>query len=147
MSRRHYIDQGRERFLSGIGVPEKSDFIVDDFQGEAISLVANGMDTLVVAPTGDAPELLTDGWRNEPGHTWRSAPSPVEPIEIVYALANPVAVSTVQIHQDPERPSRAVEVSTSTDGVTYSPLVAGDIPCWAGRTTGASWRRARRGAS
>lgn len=52
MSREHYIDESRKKFLSGIGVPEKATFVVDDFQREAISHVAEGVDTLVVAPTG-----------------------------------------------------------------------------------------------
>ena len=46
------IKEARRRLLSGIAVPEKASFVVDDFQREAISAVVNSEDTLVVAPTG-----------------------------------------------------------------------------------------------
>lgn len=46
------IQESRERFLAGIGVPEKGTFVADEFQREAISQVTAGVDTLVVAPTG-----------------------------------------------------------------------------------------------
>ena len=46
------IEHSRRRLLEGIGVPEAAEFVVDQFQREAISAVANGEDTLVVAPTG-----------------------------------------------------------------------------------------------
>ena len=52
MSKNQYLKEARERLLKGIKVPEKSKFIVDDFQKEAIDAVAGGEDTLVVAPTG-----------------------------------------------------------------------------------------------
>jgi superfamily II RNA helicase len=46
------INEIRERFLAGIGVPEKQPFVPDDFQLEAIESLKQGKDTLVVAPTG-----------------------------------------------------------------------------------------------
>jgi len=49
---RNFIEEARSRFLSGIGTPQKGEFIIDDFQREAISAVVDGKDTLVVAPTG-----------------------------------------------------------------------------------------------
>jgi ATP-dependent RNA helicase HelY len=58
VSRRGYIEEARQKFLSGIGVPEKKEFIVDDFQREAISSVAAGYDTLVVAPTGSGKTFI-----------------------------------------------------------------------------------------
>ncbi len=48
----HSIQNARRRLLEGIGVPEKQDFVVDEFQSQAISAVVDGQDTLVVAPTG-----------------------------------------------------------------------------------------------
>jgi superfamily II RNA helicase len=52
------IQESRQRLLSGIGVPEKADFVVDDFQQEAIENLANGIDTLVVAPTGSGKTYI-----------------------------------------------------------------------------------------
>jgi ATP-dependent RNA helicase HelY len=52
MSRQQFLDQARRYFLRGIGIPQKSEFIIDDFQKEAIQYVSEGHDTLVVAPTG-----------------------------------------------------------------------------------------------
>lgn len=42
----------KEEFLSGISVPEASEFKPDDFQLQAIESATGGHDTLVVAPTG-----------------------------------------------------------------------------------------------
>ncbi|MCC6932860.1 MAG: DEAD/DEAH box helicase [Deltaproteobacteria bacterium] len=50
-SRRH-IHQLRDDFLEGISVPENRPFVADDFQTEAIKHLADGYDTLVIAPTG-----------------------------------------------------------------------------------------------
>ncbi len=52
------IEESRQRFLSGIGVPKKEDFVVDDFQKQAIENLANGIDTLVVAPTGSGKTFI-----------------------------------------------------------------------------------------
>ena len=52
MTKTKLIRAAKDRFLSGIGVPEPAPFVADEFQKEAISSVAAGNDTLVVAPTG-----------------------------------------------------------------------------------------------
>lgn len=52
MTKNTFLDQARRHFLRGIGVPEAGEFIIDDFQREAIQHVSDGHDTLVVAPTG-----------------------------------------------------------------------------------------------
>lgn len=52
------IREAREKFLSGIRIPEKSEFVVDDFQREAITNLVNGVDTLVVAPTGSGKTFI-----------------------------------------------------------------------------------------
>jgi superfamily II RNA helicase len=52
------IEESRERFLYGIGVPKKEEFVVDDFQRQAIENLANGIDTLVVAPTGSGKTFI-----------------------------------------------------------------------------------------
>lgn len=100
------------------------------YRNASVLVPANG-GSLVSAPAGDPSERLTDGWRNGDGHTWQS-PAPVAPLEIVYALADPVAIHTVQVHQDPERPSRAVEVLGSEDGISWTSLAAGELPASVG---------------
>ena len=52
------ISEAREKFLSGIGVPERGEFHVDTFQREAIDNLINGIDTLVVAPTGSGKTYI-----------------------------------------------------------------------------------------
>lgn len=52
------ISEAREKFLSGIGVPERGEFYVDGFQREAIDNLINGIDTLVVAPTGSGKTYI-----------------------------------------------------------------------------------------
>jgi len=52
------IEDSRHRFLSGLGVPTKGSFVVDEFQQAAISNLAAGIDTLVVAPTGSGKTYI-----------------------------------------------------------------------------------------
>ena len=52
MRDRKHIFEAQNRFLSGIGIPEKIEFKPDYFQLEAIQSLVSGNDTLVVAPTG-----------------------------------------------------------------------------------------------
>ena len=52
------IEESRERFLSGIGIPKLEKFVVDDFQRQAIDNLAAGIDTLVVAPTGSGKTFI-----------------------------------------------------------------------------------------
>lgn len=52
MNYKEKISDARKRLLDGIGVPEPQPFIPDEFQMSAISSVVEGVDTLVVAPTG-----------------------------------------------------------------------------------------------
>ena len=58
MMKHKAIEESRERFLSGIGVPGKAPFVVDDFQQSAIANLAAGIDTLVVAPTGSGKTYI-----------------------------------------------------------------------------------------
>ena len=46
------IQRARSKLLQGIGSPEKKAFKPDTFQLEAIESLTQGIDTLVVAPTG-----------------------------------------------------------------------------------------------
>ena len=96
------------------------------YRNHSVLLPSNG-GTLVSAPLGgDPPSRLTDGWRNGANHTWRSALSPTAPLEFVYKLAKTVAVHVVQIHQNPDWPSKEVEVFTSLNGVDWT-LLFGDV--------------------
>lgn len=52
MSSKRSIRAQREAFLDGISVPERRDFLPDQFQTDAIASLAAGSDTLVIAPTG-----------------------------------------------------------------------------------------------
>jgi ATP-dependent RNA helicase HelY len=52
------IEESRERFLAGIGIPKMEKFVVDDFQKQAIDNLAAGIDTLVVAPTGSGKTFI-----------------------------------------------------------------------------------------
>ncbi len=58
MSRFHFIEEARAKFLSGIGIPKDEPFVVDDFQREAIESITAGQDTLVVAPTGSGKTFI-----------------------------------------------------------------------------------------
>lgn len=46
------LAQRRKDFLSGVGVPPPRPFVPDPFQVDAIKSLAQGHDTLVIAPTG-----------------------------------------------------------------------------------------------
>lgn len=58
MKNTEFVQQARKHFLRGIGVPDNKEFIVDDFQAEAIRHVQEGHDTLVVAPTGSGKTYI-----------------------------------------------------------------------------------------
>jgi ATP-dependent RNA helicase HelY len=52
MTKEFNIKVAKAKFLSGVGAPLKEEFHIDTFQQTAIDQVAEGIDTLVVAPTG-----------------------------------------------------------------------------------------------
>jgi len=58
MMKHKAIEESRKKFLSGIGVPPKTNFVADDFQQAAITNLAQGIDTLVVAPTGSGKTFI-----------------------------------------------------------------------------------------
>lgn len=76
----------------------------------------------------DDPARLTDGWRHGKDRAWRSAKDPKSPQEFVYQFAKPVTIRTVQLHQHPEWPCKDVEISTSEDGQTFTPLGTRTLP-------------------
>lgn len=98
------------------------------YRNHSLVFSSNG-GRLVSAPAGSTDAArLTDGWRSGANHTWQSAPNPSGPLEIVYDFAKPVDIEVVQIHQDPEFPSRDVEVLVSADGSTWTSIAGGTIP-------------------
>ncbi len=94
------------------------------------SLVApsNGGKLVEWPQTGGDPAMLTDGWRHGEGRVWHSAENPSAPLEFVYAFDNPVTIKTVQLHQNPEWPSKEVQLLVSTDGEEFSPALKKVLP-------------------
>jgi hypothetical protein len=99
------------------------------YRNYSLLLPSNG-GILRESPPGalDDPGTLTDGWRHGAGRAWRSAPQPTGPLEFVYEFARPVTINAVQIHQNPDWPSRDVEVLTSLDGQEWTTLTQQEIP-------------------
>ena len=58
MTKHSFLEQARRQFLQGIRVPELTKFEIDDFQSEAVAHIADGYDTLVVAPTGSGKTFI-----------------------------------------------------------------------------------------
>jgi hypothetical protein len=97
------------------------------YRNHSVVFPSNGGKLTSSPPGSDNPEALTDGWRNGPGKTWTTAPSPQGPQEIVFDFDQPIAIDRVQLHQNPEWPSKEVEV-LSYDGQTWTTLVRDTIP-------------------
>lgn len=95
------------------------------YRNYSLVFPSNGAKLVSSPPGSDNPATLTDGWRNGAGKTWKSAANPTGPLEIEYELANPVTIRAVQIHQNPDFPSKEVEVWVSTDGANYTRLSGG----------------------
>jgi len=125
------LGSGYDPSTGRVSAPCAIDFDAIDitYRNRSLLLPSNG-GALVSSPAdarGDAA-ALTDGHRHGAGHTWVSGPSPTEPLVFEYTLAVPVTVERVQIHNDPEHPSREVEVSVSADGATWSTIASGELP-------------------
>jgi len=58
MSRSHLINEARQKLLAGLGIPPPAEFVIDDFQRDAVLSVTDGVDTLVVAPTGSGKTYI-----------------------------------------------------------------------------------------
>ncbi|MCB0337403.1 MAG: DEAD/DEAH box helicase, partial [Bdellovibrionales bacterium] len=52
------IKNAQAKWLEGMGTPKPSPFVVDDFQRQAVESIAEGCDTLVVAPTGSGKTYI-----------------------------------------------------------------------------------------
>jgi len=99
------------------------------YRNQSLVFPSNG-GKLTASPAGstDAPALLTDGWRHGAGGQWASAAEPKAPLEFVYEFAKPVTITTVQLHQHTDWPSREVEVLVSSDGEAWSSLLTTSLP-------------------
>jgi ATP-dependent RNA helicase HelY len=53
-----YLQEARARLFAGIGTPPVQVFQADEFQQQAIASVVEGVDTLVVAPTGSGKTYI-----------------------------------------------------------------------------------------
>ncbi|MFO0750567.1 MAG: hypothetical protein U1F43_33595 [Myxococcota bacterium] len=102
------------------------DDVTFEYANESLLVPSNG-GSLMSAPAGDDPAPLWDGWRNGPGHTWSSAASGA-PLELVWRLERPCTLEAVELHQDPEWPSKDVAVEVSDDGVDWHSLANGTLP-------------------
>jgi hypothetical protein len=92
------------------------------YRNYSLLFPANGGKLIRSPPSTDNPTTLTDGWRHGPGRMWKSNPNPAGPLEFVYAFQTPVTIRAVQLHQNPDWPSRDVEVLVSEDGKTFTSL-------------------------
>lgn len=92
------------------------------YRNYSLLLSSNGGKLTSSPAGGEGADLLTDGWRNGPGKTWRSAPDPSGPQEFTWTFERPVTVNSVVLHQNPEWPAKEVEVLASADGKAFTPL-------------------------
>lgn len=97
------------------------------YRNHSLLFPANGAKLVSSPPSAIDPARLTDGWRNGVDRTWRSGSNASGPLEFEYELANPVSIEVVQIHQDPDFPSRDIEVLVS-DGTTWTTIASGTVP-------------------
>lgn len=98
------------------------------YRNYSLLLPSNGGKLVSAPPGGDDPATLTDGWRNGPGKTWKSAANPAGPLEFVYSFKDPVTIRAVQLHQNPDLPTKDVEVLVSMDGMQYASLLKKVLP-------------------
>lgn len=116
----------------GLEQPPSGAIDYDDFEityrNHSVLFPSNGGKVLSAPAGGDDPARLTDGWRFGQNRAWRGPPNPQGPLEIVYELANPVVIRAVQIHQDPDYPSKDVEVLASSNGIDWTTIVQGTMP-------------------
>lgn len=105
---------------------------IDEFEvsyaNHSVLAASNGGQLVSAPPGSEDAGRLTDGWRNGEGRTWRSALNPQGPQEITYALAKPIKISAVQVHQDPTAPSKDFEIQVSKDQQTWTTLTTGVLP-------------------
>jgi hypothetical protein len=93
------------------------------YRNYSLLIPSNGGKLMAAPPGGDPPERLTDGWRNGTNRMWQSASFPSAALEFVYKLAGEFTIDVVQLHQNNEWPSEAVDVFTSPDGLS-TPVTA-----------------------
>jgi len=98
------------------------------YRNYSLLLPSNGGRLKSAPKSPDDPSTLTDGWRHGPGRAWRSAENPSGPLEFLYAFQLPVTIRSVQLHQNPDWPARAVEVLASQDGASFATLLKRTMP-------------------
>lgn len=121
--------------LTGVDVNAmpKGSIDFDEFQlayrNTSLIFPGNG-GTLISYPhtSTDDPATLIDGWRNGAGRMWHSKGNREKPAEFIYIFKDPVEINTIQIHQNPDYPTKDVEVYVSEDGRSYDLAVQGVIP-------------------
>ena len=77
---------------------------------------------------GQDPATLTDGWRHGADRMWRSGAHPSRPQEIVYSFQKEVTIEGLQLHQNPEWPTKEVQVQVSGDGASYTEIARATLP-------------------
>ena len=104
------------------------DQLTVNYRQHSVLAAFNG-GSLVVSPGGTGAELLTDGWRNGPGHEWQSDPSPSDPQVFEYQLAEPVTLYSLTLHNATTDPSASFTVEVSEDdGATWAEVAVGELP-------------------
>lgn len=98
------------------------------YRNYSLLLPSNGGNLVSAPADGEDARRLTDGWRNGPDRTWRSAARPARPQEFVWSFAKPVTITAVQLHQNPDWPAKEVEILTTVDGATFNSLVKQTLP-------------------
>lgn len=112
--------------------PPRASIDFDEFQltyrNYSLIIPSNGGKLLRSPKSPDDPACLTDGWRHGPGHLWRSAENPEEALEFVYAFTKPVTIQTIQIHQNPDWPSKEAEILVSENDRSYTSVAKLELP-------------------
>jgi len=92
------------------------------YRNYSLVFPGNGGKLISAPASADDPATLTDGWRHGPGRMWKSNAKPAGPLEFVYSFQKPVTIKAVQLHQNPDWPSKDIEVLVSEDGKAFTLL-------------------------
>lgn len=98
------------------------------YRNYSLVLPSNGGKLISSPAASEDAARLTDGWRHGKDRSWRSAANPTTPQEFVWSFERPVTIETIQLHQNPDWPSKDVEVLVAADGVNFAPLLNPVLP-------------------